>query len=249
MAQQPNNTSQPQAGQTQGLDATALANAFKEAFAQNNLQPVQQQAPPTQEQLDQMLRTYRPDASLYASLFGDAASEETRMQALSSMIQGIVANATAHAQVLAEDYLQRYHGQISPHLEDASYMANTRFNDDLYTKAPALKQYEPLLKDYLPRFQQDKDYPRDRASRAQFVVDKFSAIMKGVDPAFDPTKVAQSQAAPATQSFGGQPSANTQTPSSSNPSLPALGAGASGGGQAGGSPPAPTSKMGWSLGD
>lgn len=245
MSTQPVAQQGQQAGQGQGIDATEIAKAFAAAMQQN--QPPPQQPQLTPDQLDQMLRTYRPDQALHDALFGENASAESRMAALGNLVQGIVANATAHAQVLANDYISQYHQSVSPHLEDAKYLSQTRFYDDLYKDAPGLKQYEPLVKEYLPKFQNDKDFPQERDKRVSFVKDKFTGLMKQVDPNFDPVKVAQ--AAQGQQgSHYNSPQQPTQQPTSAAPSLPALAAGASGGGQGSSQTAAPASKMGWSIG-
>lgn len=221
--------------QQPGIDPNALAEAMAQAFARNAPQP--QQAPMSQEQIDQMLRTYRPNSDLLEQMFGENAGNESRLAALQSMIQGIVSNATAHAQVLAENYLQQYHQSINPHLEDARQLSQERFYSSLYEGAPGLKQYDPMVKQFMPQLQQDPQYPRERDKQIEFVRDKFTGLMKQANPQFEP--------GPAQQPQRQNNQAQQQTPTP-----PSLGSGASGG-QA---PAQPTGggsavpKMGFSLG-
>ena len=224
------------------MDATAIAKAFADALKQN--QPAPQQPQLTPEQMDQMLRTYRPGADLIEAMFGEHANNETRMQALQGLVQGVVANATAHAQVLADNYISNYHNQINPHLEDARELSQERFYESMYKDAPGLKQYDPIVKEFLPKLQQDKDYPKERAARVGFVRDRVTGILKQTNPAFDP---AQAPVSVAQQQRPQQPSHQSQQPSAT-PSLPALGAGASGGSHGGQSSTSSGPKMGFSLG-
>jgi hypothetical protein len=229
---------QPQPAQP-GVDPTAIAQAFAQALRDN--QPPPQQPQLTPEQMDQMLRTFRVGPDLVDALFGDNASPESRMAALSHLVSGVVANATAHAQVLADNYINNYHQQINPHLEDARELSQERFYTQLYEGAPGLKQYDPIVKEFLPKLQADPGYPKERAQRTQFVRDKVTGILKQTNPQFDPTVGASNN--PSRGAFA----PTNQSQPSATPSLPALGSGASGGtsgGQSSGAIP----KMGFSLG-
>lgn len=232
----------PPPGQSQPIDPTAMAEAFAAALQRNAPQPAPQQMSP--EQIDQMLRTYRPGQDLIEQLFGDTATAESRMQALQGLVQGVVANATAHAQVLADNYIQQYHASVSPHLDDARELSQERFYQSLYEGAPGLKQYDPVVKQFLPQLQQDPQYPKDRGQRAAWVRDKVSGVLKQSNPQFDPA-VAPSASA-GQQSFGTSSSRPSQ-PQGQTPSLPALAAGASGGSTSSPQGSGGAAKMGFSL--
>lgn len=217
---------QQQAGPVQPLNATELAQAFASEM-QKLQQPMQQQQPQlTQEQIDQMLGTYNPDMSLVQALFGDDPERnQTRLEALQNMIRGVIANATGHGNVLVQDYLGRYHQQQAEALEDARWLAQQRFYDDLYKGNDGLRPYDAVIKNMIPQFEQMPNYPKSKADRASFVRDQVVALFKQTQPQFDPTKPVQAPPNAAQQS-GGFPtfSGNAQQP----PTLPSLAGGQQG---------------------
>lgn len=218
------------AGQGQTVALTDLKEAFTQALkgAQPQAPPQQQQLSP--EQIKQMLRTYTPDQSLHDMLFGENLTPDQRISALNNMVQGIVSNATAHAQVLVEDYLQRYHQEVSPTFEDAKYLSQQRFYDDLYQGNDGLKQYDPMIRQLMPQFESQPDYPADRGKRSEYVRNKSIELLKQTQPTFDPTK---GQAPTSGQS------AYHNSPATKAPSLSSFGGGGGQGGAA--KPVAPAS--------
>lgn len=197
---------QAQPGQSQGMTPTDIAAAVALALKQTMLQQQpqqQQQRQMSQAEIDQLLGTYNPDQALHDALFGPNATPETRMQGLQHLVQGIVANAAGMAQEISYQHLQKFNEHISDPLEDARYVANARFFDEIYDGHPALKQFDPLLKGQLSQYEQAQDYPKDRAARAAYVRDKFIPIVKQIQPDFDPTRPPQQAPAP------GRPYANS----------------------------------------
>lgn len=225
--------------QQASMDPNAMAQSIAQALAMQQ----QQQQGLSPEQIDQMLRTARPNQALIDALWGDNATPESRMQALAEYTQQIVANATAHAQVIASQYLQDYNQHVSPLLEDARYLSEQRFYGDLYEGHPGLKQFDPMVKQLLPQLRQQAEFPKERDKQASWVREQFIQQLKQAQPDFDPTRppVVQQQQnrfqpqqqQPQQQQFSGQHQQPVQQQqprqTTQQQTPPALSAGASGG--------------------
>lgn len=183
-----------QAAQPQ-VPVDQMAEAFAKALAKN--QPRQQGQPPaqlSQEEMDQHFRTYRPGQGLLDALFGETATNDTRLAALNHLIQGVVANATAHANILAQHHIQQYGTQLNPDLQELRHIADGRFFEELYDGAPGLKNDEPILREMMPTFKSAEDFPKDnRREQPKYIRDKFIALRKQSDPNYDPTGGQQQQ--------------------------------------------------------
>lgn len=212
--------------QQQGAPSVdALTAAFTAALKANApQQQVQQQMPQmTQEELDQHFRTYRIHPQLLDAMFGEAATNETRMAALQHIVQGSVANAVAMSNIMAQHHISQYQQQLDPDLQEVRHLAESRFFDETYDGHPGLKTLEPIIREMLPKFREAEDYPKaDRRAQPKYVRDKIIALQKQVDPNFDPTggqgqqqqqaapnnvtpfRQSQPHAAPNTMSAGGQ---------------------------------------------
>lgn len=208
--------------QGQQVPVDAMAEAFAKALAKNApRQQVQQQQPQlSQEEMDQHFRTFRPSEALVEALFGEGATPQTRMAALSHITQGIVANATAHANILAQHHIQQYGSQLTPDLQELRHIADGRFFEELYDGAPGLKSDEPILREMMPTFKSAQDFPKeDRRAQPAYIRDKFIALRKQSDPNYDPTGGQQpgQQTPPNVRQFPAQTSqqsiSRTQAPS------------------------------------
>lgn len=237
---QPPQQQAPAPGANQGLTATELAAAVAQAVAQNIPQQPQMQQQLSPEQIAELRGTYTPNEQLLGLLFGEQANPQTRLQALQELVEGIRYNALREAQIMHQHGLQQLYQHIQEPLEDARYLGQQRFMQDLYQGHDGLKQYEPFVKEMLPQFEKHEQYPQDRAARAEFVRKQMVDIIKKHNPQFDPTKgQPQQQPLPHTHAFGQmqhvpsggyQPTPAPQhSPSNTQPaSLPSLGGGGSG---------------------
>lgn len=167
---------------------TSMTAAFTKAL-QSQQPPQQVQQPQlSEEQIDEMLKTYRPNNDLINALFGDGATPDTRMAAFQQMVSGIVENATAHARIIAEaqrrETLQAFH----PHMQDLQEISTDRFWGDLYKDSEGLKQFEPFLKTMLPQFQAQPGWPQSRADRVKHFKEVSVPLIKQFQPDFDPAK-------------------------------------------------------------
>ncbi len=185
---------QQQSGQSQSVTLTDLQAAMTAALsplARQQQQPQPQQLSP--EQIDQMLGTYRVDDNVGRLLFGDALTPQ-QLEALNMIVVGAVTNATKQAQLIAEHQAQTLYGHIEPHLNDAREYGQERFFGQLYEGHDGLKQFDPLLRNMLPQFEQLPNYPKTgRKAQAEFVRKQAIELIKQTQQDFDPTGQAQQQ--------------------------------------------------------
>lgn len=208
----PNN---PQQTSAQTDNMQQMIEAFKAAIPAPQ---VQQQAPPqlSQEQIQQMLGYWRPDATFAQQLFGPTAGDP-HVAALSQLLERIEDMIDKRSGVIAQGTLTDYHGTINPYLNDARELAEQRFQEQLYSgEGAAFKPYEKLLSMAMPQFQQAQDYPTKRADQVKYLHTKFGELVKQAGP-------------PA----GGASQPATQQPPHG---LPAFGGGAAGSGGSSGGP-------------
>jgi len=226
---------QQQAQAQPGITATDLQTAFQAAI--QAAQPAPPQPAMTPERFEQLTRAYKPDVSLVDLMFGEQASNETRLQALLNLVQGVVDNTSARADLLAQARLQEYHQQLYPDIEDLRDIAQSRFFDQLYDGHPGLKQYDPLLRQMIPQFEQPPNYPQERKQRPEFIRNQAVELIKKTMPTFDP-KYDPAQQQQQRGSAGYYPAYQTQQQVSgatqmapqrqSSPGLPSLNGGGQG---------------------
>lgn len=196
----PDFTQQQQQQQASGQSQTpALTPEQLAAIVAQSVQQSLPQAPPqqlTQEQYDQMFATYRPNNDLVNALFGETATPESRLAALSQLVDGITRMAGHHALYLADGRVQEFGQTIAEPLEAARYLDNQRFFEELYKDHDGLKSFDPMIRGTLNAITGAPNYPRERDKRVAFVRDHYTNMLKQHDPNFDPRGARQQQQQP-----------------------------------------------------
>jgi hypothetical protein len=185
------------------------------------IQQMQQQSQPqaqpelTEEQLNEQLKVYQPNEGLVDQLFGDNASQETRLNAFNEMVSGIVTHLTTvmgySNQIMAQDMQQ----QFSPALDMVREQKDTQFVSNLEASYPALKGQGAAVRQVMQTLRAQGYVAQSAQEAQQTVATQVEQLMRSVNPNFSL-------------------SSQARTPNPGNGSMPRMAPqGAGGGGGAG----------------
>lgn len=153
----------------------------------------QEQAPLTEQQLEQMFNVWKPTPEFLAQLRHE--SPETAVRALIALRDGMMRQAMSMAEYrvkqLLGDVEQRFAGQLTPLTEYVSEARATAFRDDFFEQNPDLEPYEQLVDAVAARLYQsggDAFLKLTRVERMKLFADESKKLVqellaKGGNPA------------------------------------------------------------------
>lgn len=133
-----------------------------------------------------MLRMFQFNPQWHEDLHGDGTTPERRMAAYTQMVQAAVQNATAVAHAMHQQQMSQLIQELNPHIAELTHLADTRFFDEVYDGHKPLKSYEPVLRQLMPQFRQDPNFPKARHEQPAWLRKQFIELQKKADPNFNP---------------------------------------------------------------
>tara|TARA_R110000796_G_scaffold71635_8_gene162591 strand:- start:1098 stop:1934 length:837 start_codon:yes stop_codon:yes gene_type:complete len=204
---EPTPVAEPVAPAAAPLSADSIAEAFARQQQQN--QPVAPVTPPTQDQINEATRRWKPAANFMSQLMGgeDGNDLAAQQSALDGMQDGLATHILTIANQLIEQRLGAVNEQLAPLQEYVASATGQKTEETFFTSFPALKEHRDTA--VLVAQSMGGQQFTDAKSKMQAIASATEAVIKRANPNFtltatQPTKTPQTSTMPATQIPGGQ---------------------------------------------
>lgn len=172
----------------------------------------------SQQELARKLKVYNASQQDVNDLFGEHASPETRLLALTRIVQGVSQHAAAVTQHMLTNYDAKLSEDLKPVFDSHQRSQAQSAIDSFYAKYPELKEHDALVRQAAATIG-DQKFDNNEAAYAAIAQAAATAVQK-YNPKFALTQAPTTTAAtqqttqPITQPVNQQPSSNP-TPASS----------------------------------
>ena len=185
------------------LTREEMLEAVREMAQQQQTAQPQPEPQLTQEQIDQQLERYRPDAQLVNVLLDAEAPMEQKIAALDNLVQGTFRYSSNAANQLVQHHIQQLKQELAPQLQAAGQAQESMHKQQLFTTYPALKGQDELVEIAASQLKAQGARPKSAAEAVKMVGEHALRIAKKVNPNFGSSQQ-QGNSRMASTSTGGQ---------------------------------------------
>ena len=193
------------------LTREEMLEAVREMAQQQQAPQTQPEPQLTQEQVDQQLQRYRPDAQLVNVLLDAEAPIEQKVAALDGLVQGTFRYSSNAANQLVQHHIQQLKQELAPQLQAAGQAQESMHKQQLFTTYPALKGQDELVEIAASQLKAQGAQPKSAAEAVKMVGEQALKIAKKVNPNFGSSQQ-QGNSRMASTSTGGQGGAGSTGP-------------------------------------